>query len=457
MSKQDPSQSNAIPQVVVTYEEMLRSDSIGFLEQSTFLKITDYYISQHEMQEALRVIDFALDQHPYSSELLIRKAEIFFDVERFQDALEVLDLAGTLSASDLSLNLLRAEVLSALQRTQEGFDLLDNMFAISSQSDYDEIWLSKANLYEDLEQYHNVFECLKCALELNPNHVEALDRIWLTVEICEAYEESVALHQKIVDASPYNLHAWYNLGHAFNAIGKLEEAAEAYEFCMVIDEQFEFAYRDCADVYSSMHQFHKAVKVYEEAIEIFSADSDLFIQTGKCFERMHDFSKAREYYAKAVRIDSNAATAYMRMGQCFVSEDKWVSALSSFKKAHKIDPKNPDFAHAVAIAFAELDQPENAVPFFKIAIDNAPDDAKLWKEFALFYIDEQDFELALEILEEAMVYVQSADLEYVKSACLYKMGHKQAALLKPYQWITSVTRFIQKSFPNSNWTQISSI
>ncbi|MFM9469874.1 hypothetical protein ACKI1K_45080, partial [Streptomyces scabiei] len=86
-----------------------------------------------------------------------------------------------------------------------------------------------ADVYDDYEQFEKVFDCLKMILEEDPNNDEALYKICFWADFTGRYEESIKLHQKIIDEYPYNEIAWFNLGAAFQGLKLYEKALDAYE------------------------------------------------------------------------------------------------------------------------------------------------------------------------------------------------------------------------------------
>ncbi len=71
------------------YENLKNGRSHSFIEEEAFEKIINYFEEKEELSKALEAADIAGEQYPYSSTILIRKADILLDVRRYREALEI--------------------------------------------------------------------------------------------------------------------------------------------------------------------------------------------------------------------------------------------------------------------------------------------------------------------------------------------------------------------------------
>ena len=62
--------------LVKRYEGMLLSGGVSFLEADSFLMLSDYYEDESNFNLALDVMSHAIEQHPFSTSLFIRKAQL---------------------------------------------------------------------------------------------------------------------------------------------------------------------------------------------------------------------------------------------------------------------------------------------------------------------------------------------------------------------------------------------
>ena len=92
--------NNQIQNSILRYEEMLRKHDEYFFDVDAFLNIIDYYIDKNDPVKSLQVVEFAQQQHSYSVEFLLRKAQLLAMVEKYNEALMILEDAEKITPTD---------------------------------------------------------------------------------------------------------------------------------------------------------------------------------------------------------------------------------------------------------------------------------------------------------------------------------------------------------------------
>ncbi len=414
--------------LVSEYEAMSQKGTVGFLEKKAFLELIDHYEMESQLDKAIEVIEYALLQYSYSTEFYIRKAQLLIEKKCAYQAIACLEHAEILSPSELEIFLFKAEALCSLGNYDEAFELLQALKGKLNKEELSEVLMLEAHIHENLEDFDKMFRSLEDALLANPKNSVALERVWLSVELSAKYQESVKLHNYLIDQDPYSYIAWYNLGHAYACLERYEDAIEAFEYAYIINEKFEFAYRDCGEICLRDKQYHKALKCYNEALEFFEPDSDFLYNIGQCHEFLLEVTTAKSFYKEAILLNPANDLAYYRMGECFVKEKKWKSAIHAYQKALNLEGKREEYIAALAEVYYQIDDEQQARLLFKKAADTAPETTKYWIQYASFLMAVGSLHEALQVLEEAEVYAIGVELLYCRTACEFMLGHRQEAL-----------------------------
>lgn len=426
----EPSFGNMVD-LVRQYEEAIKHKQPLFLDEDNYEQIILFYQDNREFNKALRVIDIALEQHSFSSFFYSKKAEILANQKHFDEALSILDEAQRLDPTEINIFLIRSDVYLWQGHHDLAMREVEYALTIASENeDKCELYLEMADIWEDQEKYDEVKAALRMALYSDPLNEEGLNRFWFCTELTEKFEESISFHKELIDVSPYSYLAWFNLGHAYAGLGKFDEALEAFEYVMAIDESFDPAYISCGDVKFTLSKYDEALNFYLDAIKLSKPNKELYLKAAETYECLGDLSKSRTYLRKAIAVDPYYDEAFYRIGETYRIEEKWTKAISSFERAVKLNKESIEYLAALADAYLTIDEGDKAVDMFERIFQIDPQAKQNWINLATAYFNVENFRKAFQVLHEAEVkYENSADIFYIKSVFYFHVGNRHEALL----------------------------
>ena len=87
-------------ELIKRFEDHLRKKKTEFYDLVAYEQIIDHYMMRGKHNKALKAVNQAISQYPFSTELITVKAQILSNLEEFDQALELLDQAHALQPSD---------------------------------------------------------------------------------------------------------------------------------------------------------------------------------------------------------------------------------------------------------------------------------------------------------------------------------------------------------------------
>ncbi|TVR78472.1 MAG: tetratricopeptide repeat protein [Chitinophagaceae bacterium] len=421
-------------ELVERFEKMLDNRDVGFFEESALEQIVEYYEEMGDHKKVLDAIGFATEQYPFSSFFLIKKAQIFFDERNNDEALEVLEKAEIFSPSDISIYLLRADIFLWNGMHENALEEVQKAFSHADEEEYPDLYLEKADVFEDWEKYSEVFINLEKTLEIDPENYEALERMWFCVEILENYEESIDFHTKLIDRKPYSYQAWYNLANAYSGLGFFEKAIEYFEFAIAINEKHHYAFRDCAEVLFKLKDYKKAAEYFQEAAILNQTNRELsqkeiYFKLGLCNKKLNDLNRARYYFRKATKLDPYMHEAFFQIGKTYAKEGKYDNAIHSFERAVKVNDQNTKYLKALAKALSKCSDFTASAKHYGQALSVNPNDVSTWKSYVLSTYKTDELSLAVSRIDEAIKHFpDESALLFIKAAFLYENGRRNSAI-----------------------------
>lgn len=279
-----------------------------------------------------------------------------------------------------------------------------------------------------MKDFASMFYSLKQVLEIDPNNNEALEQIWMSVELSKKYEESIELHKALIDNNPYSFRAWFNIGHAYSCTGEYLMAIEALEYAFIINPDFEAAYMDCAEICFQERLYERAFRTYEESVERFGPDAETLVFMVECLIPLKRYDEARELLLKALTIDPYNDEVHFYLGECHSANKRWKSAIKAYNKAIKIEDRREEYNSSLARAHEMMGDLDLANHYYKKATHIASEQNQYWIDYSLFAKRHKSVEAALDILYKADLFAVGADLMYHRAACMFELGLRKQAM-----------------------------
>jgi len=403
--------------LISEYERQQEVGSNIYLNDREYQQIITYYDAECDFDRALETIDKAIGQFAYRSDFLCLKAKILLKKGFLDDALEEVRKAENISPYESDIQLLKAKILIEQHEYNDAILLIDMLKQKATKSDLEEIYLTESFFYENIQEFDEMFQCLKKALISNPNSEEALNRMNAAVQQSRNFEESILLHKLIVENHPYNHLAWSNLGHAFGNVGEYDKAIDALEYVYIISPEFEQGYLDCAEICVEVQKHDKALDIYQEALEKFGPDFDLLMHIAQCQYALGLVDQAKRSLFEAIELDSYSDESYFLLAKCYMDTEDWISAVKVLRKAIAIEGEVEEYYHALGTSYKMIGENGRAKYYLRKAAIKGCEQSLYWEDYIAYIINSGDYEQALFALEDADRYTFSYKLQYLEAAC----------------------------------------
>jgi len=387
-------------------------------DEKTFLEIIRFYEEELQYDKAIEVADLAIEQFSYRSEFFIIKARLLFQTNFHEEALSLLENAEKISPYEHDILLLKIRILAFQGKIVDAKEILEDMKAYISANDLSDLYLSESYINEFLQEYDLMYENLTKAVISDIKNEEALERLGFSVQLCKNFEQSAIFHKSLLNEEPFNYLAWYNLGHALSCQGEYEEAITALEYSFITEENFENGYLDCCDICIQEKEYLRALKIYENYVDIFGINEEVLINMAECQYQLDKLNKARILLNKLLKLDPYNDEVYFKLGLCYSKAEKWHKAINAYHKAIMLEDKCEDYYLHIAHAYNAIGSYDKAEHFYAQAVEIGPEQSLYWRDYLAFLIKIGKKQEALEVFDQADNYTFGADLLFCKAIAL---------------------------------------
>ena len=418
-------------QILIDYHNLKAGKKHRFLDEESFIIIIDHFDEIENQSEALLAAEIGLGQYPYSSELMFRKADLLISSKKYIEALDLLDVAALYDGKNISYFILKTDALLALDRQPEAVELLQSALAYFDGEEKVDLLFDLADVYDDYEEFDKVFECLKVILEEEHNNEEALYKICFWTDFTGRYEEAIILHQKIIDESPYNEIAWFNLGTAYQGLKLYEKAIDAYQFAIVIEEKFDYAYRNMGDAYLRLRKYKEAIEVLEKVLELSRPEDVIYEALGHCHHKLKNTAQARFNYKKAVHLNNEDARLHYKVANTYMLDGQWQKAVKHLEDALRLNRNSREFNLAMGECKTQLGLFKEAIVYFGTVVLHRPKNVSGWAALLKCLIKAKILDQANERCLVALHHTgQKPIIIYLYVAILFAQNKNKEALIQ---------------------------
>lgn len=433
MKEQNPFREDReqLRELLKQYENFKNGNNHSFIEEDAFEKIIDYYQEKEDLTKAMEAAEIGSEQFPYSSRLLIKKADILLANRRYQDSLDILDHASLLDGADINVYILKTDAYLALDQQEKAVVLLEEALSLFDGDEKIEMLFELADVYDDYEDFDKVFDCLKMVLEDDPNNEEALYKICFWTDFTGRNEESIRLHQHIIDEYPYNELAWFNLAAAYQGLKLYEKAIDAYKYAITIEEKFDYAYRNMGDAYIRLRKYREAIEALEKVNELAKPEDVIFEAIGHCYDRIKNYAQARIQYRKASHLRQDDSKLIYKIAHTYYNEGQWQSSFKQLEIAMKMQRLQPEYNLLAGECKMKLGLFKDAAQYFSNIVRVRPKNMAGWEALIRCLFRADSFEDALEQTNEALRITKGKPFFlFYKSAVLFALNKGKEAILQ---------------------------
>lgn len=432
------------PWQVERYEELSREEGSVYFDVDDFEEIIDYYLFQGSFKDAMLINDYAINLHPASIPLMLKKAQTLAAVNQEDFALKILTDVENIEPSNHDVFLTKGAIYSQLRNYEKAIEEYNKAVFDADEPDY--VYCNIAFEYENLGNFDKTLEYLGKALDVNPDNDLAIYEAAYCFDLLSLTDEGITFFHRLIDRNPYSSEAWFNLGVSYINAGSFEKALEALDYALTIDDQHEHSWFHKGYVLNLMERYSEAIEAFDQSIIDDDEETDpmKFYYMGECYEKMKEYTLARELYNKVIHIDPAMSDAWIGLGICDLEDEKPSHALQFFKKGLELDPENVSYLALLANTYFTLGKTKDGSKTYEKALVVDPSDSETWIEYAEVVASKKQVNKAVEIIRSGMESIPgNTNLTYLLSAFLFLDG-------KPHEAIYYLEEALSADFQGHN-------
>lgn len=150
-------------------------------------------------------------------------------------------------------------------------------------------------------------------VQISPRDAEAHYNLGNTLKALDRLEESETSYRQAITLKPNFAEAHYNLGIIFKETGRLKEAEASYKYTIALKPNFADAYNNLGIILEQLSRLEEAEINYKQAIELKPKDAETYNNLGIILEQLGRLEEAEINYKQAIKLKPDFANAHRQL------------------------------------------------------------------------------------------------------------------------------------------------
>ena len=407
------------------FETGLLSGSMQYFDTHEFVEIIDFFLDQNETMKAERAIKNALNQHPHSVAIQIRKADWLFETNMIEEAEEVIDDILEFEINNPEANELKGDIL--INREEQKLGILYLQKALEFTESKDELYSKIGIELMQIDELELALKFFYKALDEDLYDESSLYNITYCFDFLGKPEESISFLQKYIDILPYSQIAWHQLGLQYKSIGSYKRAIWAFDYATVVDDAFLGAFFEKAKCHEEIEEYTKAIEIYKKTQLMSDPTAWAYYRLGDNYLKLEDAEQALVSYFNAIHEDPMYAAAWHRIALLYSLDSQVERSLEYAERAVEIEYDNVEYSSYLARLYMRLSMYDKADRVYEDLISLEVDDADIWVEYSVLLRHLQLEKDSIDVLLRSLSYFpDNAEIMFLLAGMLFNDREDEA-------------------------------
>ncbi len=200
-----------------------------------------------------------------------------------------------------------AEVHIQLEQYDLAIEALQQ--AIATNPEYSMAWFNLGVVYTNKNETENAIDALQKAVDIKPGFFSAQRSLAEHFVALEEYESAEILYREILKTQPHRKRMWHDLGITLRKQNNTDEAIQAFEKAIDLDEQYFRSFTQLARIFYQKKQYDKAKKYLEKTLNIRPQNTKARYLLAKTLFQQQQYSAALRAANQVLALRSDSRNA----------------------------------------------------------------------------------------------------------------------------------------------------
>jgi len=320
------------PSYFISWDNFLTNgENSGYYEPEEFQEIIEIYISENNLDNARKTINYAFRQYPEDKEMLYEILLILNDFELWNDLLDLtikFEETGEVWGDGHRLT-----ALLHLGMEEEAFLFFRKLKTKYKDSSEDNIVIYQAmgEALMEVDLFESAIDVINEGIALEG---EDIDFLWLLLQSyssVENKEQASACADKIQKLNPLDPESWHRLGVFYAEEEEFENAIDALENAHSLGYDSPKNLILLMSVYEQNESYNKVLQKAKEYLNLYADNYLVQITAARACRFIEDWEGSLFYISNAIRVKPDMDSLYLFQSASYLELGETLKAIKALE------------------------------------------------------------------------------------------------------------------------------
>ena len=270
---------------------------------------------------------------------------------------------------------------------------------IANNPDGTDAMISLGAIFRRLKRYEDSVNILHKAQEISSGSPTISYNLGFTYKEMGDYDDAIDSFESVISHNPDDVLAHNHLGSIYFAKKEYEKAIAAFKKGLQVDQNHPILNYNLAHVYEEIKNYPDAVRSYEIALKTRPGWLDAIRDFSELLIHCQETKQAQDLVEQSIKLHPDDVELLCILGRIYLNQFDYDNATKTFRRAE--DLRHNDIGILVGLSKSlekgmNIDQ---AMDKILDAVDIAPQDLEVCKQYAHVLLSAQRYEKALDLIK----------------------------------------------------------
>jgi putative PEP-CTERM system TPR-repeat lipoprotein len=368
------------------------------------LRVGMIQLSQKKFSEARKSLTKAVEVDPSLHHAYTLLASVYYTEGDVEAAIGQYEMAIKADPEKVSPYLALGELYIREKRERDAIQVYEDL--VKLKPDVPLIWFKLGILYSKEGKMQEAVDIFRKAIVLKPDLIEARLGLAVTLELMKDRAGAIAEYEDILKINPLDINIYRRLARLYQEEGLGEESVRLHEVLIELDPQNENNYLALGYVYLKMENPAEAIETLKRAQARGLGSVELFYLLGVAHSYSAQEDRALAAFLNALALGGQGDLLHFRIGASLEQLGRIDEAAEHFRKAIELNPKNAEAYNYLGYMFVDRGiQLGEAIVMIQKALEIEPQNGAYVDSLGWAYFKQGRFSEALTEMERAVQYL----------------------------------------------------